>query len=86
MSSGTLVPMDPGLETEFWSTFGEAGLDVVWGIDVEAARLSPECRRALIAETIALRDRDPRGFSMLQNEILSRPEAERIRALTSRLL
>lgn len=86
MSSGTLDLMDPGPGGEFWSTFGEQGLDVVWGIDIDAAGLSPEYRRALIAETIALRNRDPHRFSMLQDEVLSRPRGERIRALASRLL
>ncbi|HET9103251.1 MAG TPA: hypothetical protein VFN55_07835 [Solirubrobacteraceae bacterium] len=78
--------MDPGPEGEFWSTFGEAGLDVVWGIDIEAARLSPERRRALITETIVLRDRDPHRFSMLQDEVLSYPAGERVRTLVARLL
>ena len=84
--SGTLVPMDPGSDGEFWSTLGEAGLDVVWGIDIRAARLSAERRQSLVTETIALRDRDPDRFAVLQDEVLARPAGERIDALAARLL
>jgi len=78
--------MEPGPEGEFWSTLGEAGLNVVWGIDIQAAELSSERRRALMAETIALRDRDPRRFAMLQDEVLARPDGERLLSLAARLL
>lgn len=82
--SGGARSDEPVGDDELWSTLGYDGLAVVWGIDPSG--LGADRRRTLTTETIALRRRDPERLARLQDEILARPAADRIGALTARLL